>query len=73
MATSDPSDGIQQAVYGFLGVGSKAEDGTADVMTANCHQVAGATATARPSYSPAPFCRTAKHAETDCISVNISQ
>ncbi len=35
MATSDPSDGIQQAVYGFLGVGSKAEDGTADVMTAN--------------------------------------
>lgn len=35
MATNDPSDGIQQAVYGFLAVGSKADDGTADAMTAN--------------------------------------
>ena len=35
MATNDPSDGIQQAVYGFLAVGSKAADGSADAMTAN--------------------------------------
>lgn len=35
MATNDPSDGIQQAVYGFLAVGSKSMDGTADAMTAS--------------------------------------
>ena len=35
MPTNDPSDGIQQAVYGFIGVGSKAADGTRDAMTAS--------------------------------------
>ena len=35
MATNDPSDGIQQAVYGFIAVGSKAADGTKDAMTAS--------------------------------------
>ena len=35
MATNDPSDGIQQAIYGFIAVGSKAADGTADAMTAS--------------------------------------
>ena len=33
MMTNDLSDGIQQAVYGFIAVGSKAADGTADAMT----------------------------------------
>lgn len=35
MATNDPSDGIQQAVSGFMAVGSKSADGEADAMTAN--------------------------------------
>ena len=35
MPTNDPSDGIQQAVYGFISVGTKAADGTRDAMTAS--------------------------------------
>lgn len=35
MATNEPGDGIQRAVYGFIAVGSKSEDGAADAMTAN--------------------------------------
>ncbi|NQW16259.1 MAG: flavin reductase family protein [Chloroflexi bacterium] len=35
MTDSDPSAGISKAVYGLLAVGSLAEDGSKDVMTAN--------------------------------------
>ena len=35
MAETDPNAGISQAVYGLLAVGSVADDGSKDVMTAN--------------------------------------
>ncbi len=35
MATTDPGDGLQKQMYGYVVIGSKSADGNLDAMTAN--------------------------------------